>query len=126
MFRGILFWGVLAGCVLHAYTCFIASNAGLDAFTLGLFALSVLPYLVCLFVGARSGRGSVMAACAMPLLLLMDISVFHEAIIAPTTSTSSLALLVVPLLNLAVLPLGFVVGWIAHEVLRRRARSSAR
>ncbi|NLC35298.1 MAG: hypothetical protein GX772_02425 [Alcaligenaceae bacterium] len=120
MFRWLVFPGVLAGFMLHAYTCFLIPDGGPNGFTAGLFALSILPYLACLVAGMRNARGLLMAAYAILPLLLLDSLTFHEAFIAPSTSTSSLALLVVPVINLGVLALGFLVGWIVFR-LRRRA-----
>lgn len=124
-FRRIVFPGVLAGFLLHAYTCFLMPDGGPDGFTSGLFALSMLPYLACLVAGMRKAYWPLMAAFAIPPMLVLDISAFHEAIIAPTTSTSSLVLLVVPVINLVVLMLGFLVGWIAFALLRRNAKKEA-
>lgn len=125
IFRWGVLPGVLAGCVLHAYTCFFVPEGGPDVFTSGLFMLSVLPYLACLIVGLRLSRGPLMAACAILPILLLDILAFHEAFITPTTSTSSLVLLVVPVLNLGVLLLGFLAGWIAQPFFCRKSRATA-
>jgi len=122
MFRWLVIPGVLAGFMLHAYTCLILPAGGPDAFTSGLFALSILPYLACLVASMRHSRGPLMAACAIAPLLLMDSLAFHEAIIAPSTSTSPLVLLVVPVIDLVVLLLSFLVGWVAFPLLRRSAR----
>ncbi len=116
--RWIVFPGVLVGFMLHAYTCFLVPDGGPNGFTSGLFALSILPYLACLIAGLRHSCWPLMAACAILPLLLLDILAFHEAFIAPSTSTSSLVLLIVPVINLVVLPLGFFVGWIAFVLLR--------
>ena len=121
MLRWIVFPGVLIGFMLHAYICFVIPGGGWSGYTVGLFVLSVLPYLACLVAGRRNGCGPLMAACAIPPLLLLDSLAFHEAFIAPSASTSSLVLLVVPVINLAVLTLGFLVGWIAFLLLRRSA-----
>lgn len=121
MLRWIALPGVLAGFMLHAYTCFLIPDDRPNGFTFGVFALSILPYLACLVVTMRNACGPLMAVCVIPPVLLLDILAFHEAIIAPTTSTSSLVLLVVPVINLGVLPLGFFVGWSAFRLLRRRA-----
>lgn len=125
MFRWIVFVGVLAGFMLHAYTCFLNPDGGPNAFTTGLFALSILPYVVCFVAGTRNASAPLMATCAVLPMLLLDILAFHEAFIAPTTSTSSLALLVVPVINLVILPLGFLAGWIAYALLRRNATENA-
>jgi len=119
MCRWVVFPGVLAALMLHAYTGFRVPDGGPDTFTSGLFALSRLPYLACLVAGMRNARGPLMAACAIPPLLLVDFLAFHGAIIDPTTSTSSLTLLVAPVINLVVLLLGFLAGWIAFALLRR-------
>lgn len=120
MVRWVVLPGVLAGFVLHAFTCFFMADGGPSGFTVGLFAISILPYLGCLGVGVRSTRGEFMAACTLPFLLFLDISAFSEAFIYPTTSTSPLVLLVVPVINLAVMVLGFLIGWAAFAILRRR------
>lgn len=125
MFRWIVLPGVLAGLMLHAYTCFLIPEGGPDGFTSGLFALSILPYLACLVAVTRNSCGPIMAACAIPPLLLLDILAFQGAIIAPTSSTSSLALLVAPIINLLVLLPAFLVGWIVFTLLRRRATKEA-
>ena len=119
MFRWIVFPGVLIGFMLHVFTCFFMAQGGPSGFTVGLFALSTLPYSVCLVVGMRNARGALMAACSIALMLLLDVFAFNEAFISPTTSTSSLVLLVVPVINLGVMVLGFVVGWIAFPMFRR-------
>ncbi|HLU00798.1 MAG TPA: hypothetical protein VKZ70_13780 [Burkholderiaceae bacterium] len=62
-----------------------------------------------------------MAVCALVPVLLLDIAAFNEAIISPTTSTSALVLLVVPVFNLGVVVLGFLLGWITFALLRRNA-----
>lgn len=117
--------GVLAGVLLHAYTCFLVPDGGPEAFTSGLFALSILPYLACLIAGMKNGRGPLMGVCTIPPLLVLDVFAFQEAIIAPSTSTSSLALLVVPLINLLVLLLGFLAGWVLFALLRRNTAGKA-
>jgi len=123
--RKLIVLGVLAGFMLHAYTCFLVPSDGPDAFTSGLFALSIVPYLACLVAGMRKARGQLMAACTIVPLLLLDTLAFHEAVIAPTTSTSSLVLVVVPVINLVVLVLGFLAGWVAFALLRRSATEEA-
>lgn len=125
MFRWIVLPGVLAGLMLHAYTCFLIPEGGPDGFTSGLFALSILPYLACLVAVTRNSCGPIMAACAIPPLLLLDMLAFQGAIIAPTSSTSSLALLVAPIISLLVLLPAFLVGWIVFTLLRRRATKEA-
>lgn len=107
--------GVIAGVLLHAYTCFFVPEGGPDVFTSGLFVLSVLPYLVCLLAGMKKKRGQWMAVCAIVPLFLLDSVAFHTAILAPTSSTSSLTLLVVPFLKFMILLLGFFVGWMASR-----------
>lgn len=119
MFRWIVFPGVLAGLVLHTFIWFYLAQGGPIGFTVGFFALSVLPYLACFLVGMRNVRGSVMAACAIPFMLLVDSFAFNEAFIAPTSSTASLVLLVVPVINLAVMLIAFLVGWVAFSLHRR-------
>lgn len=119
LLRWVLFPGVFAALMLHAYTCFFIPEGATDGFLAGLFALSVLPYLACVAIGIRTTRGLLMAACAIAPMLLFDFLAFHEAIIAPTSSTSSLVLLVVPVLNLGVLLMGFLVGWIVFALCRR-------
>ncbi|MFT0851639.1 hypothetical protein VRY85_12770 [Achromobacter sp. F4_2707] len=126
VFRWGVLPGVLAGCVLHAYTCFFVPEGGPDVFTSGLFMLSILPYLACVIVGLRHSRGPLMAVCAILPILLLDILAFHEAFITPSTSTSSLVLLVVPVINLGVLLLGFLVGWIAATFICRKSRTASR
>ena len=124
LFRRIVLPGVLVGLVLHAYTCFYVAEGGASRFTVGLFALSILPYLTCLYAGTKSGPWPVVAACITPLLLLVDGFAFKDAVISPTASTSSLVLLVAPILNLVVLLLGFVVGGLARRAAERRKRIS--
>lgn len=124
--RWILFPGALAGFMLHAYTCFLIPENGPDGFTAGLFALSILPYLACLAVGTRTALGLSMAACAILPLLLLSLVAFYEAIIAPTSSTSSLVLLVTPVINLVVLLLGFLVGWVVFALSRRSVTNCER
>lgn len=119
--RWIVVPGVFLGLMLHASTCFFMAQGGPSGFTVGLFALSILPYLGCLIVGVRNARGAVMAACTIPFLLLLNVSAFSEAFISPTTSTSSLVLLVVPVINLGVMVLGFLIGRIALTMVRRNA-----
>lgn|SRR5690606_7666404 len=121
MSRWIVFPGVLAGFLLHVFTCFYLPEGGPNGFTLGLFAVSILPYLACLIAGLSSARGALMAVCALVPVLLLDIAAFNEAIISPTTSTSALVLLVVPVFNLGVVVLGFLLGWITFALLRRNA-----
>ncbi len=123
--RWIVFLGVVVGFVMLAYTCFVVPDGGPDAFTSGLFAFSILPYLACFAAVLKSARWQLMAACAIIPLLLLDSFAFNEAIIAPISSTSSLVLLVVPIINLVVLLLGFLVGWIAFALLGRNSRGNA-
>lgn len=123
--RWIAFPGALAGLSLHSYTCFVVPDGGPTAFTTGLFALSILPHLACFAAGMKDSCGPLMAVCAIVPLLLLDTLAFQEAILAPTTSTSALVLLVVPVINLIVLLLGFLLGWIAFLLLRRSVTKKA-
>lgn len=124
--RWIVFPSVLLGLLLHAYVCFLVPDGGSNGFTLGLFALSILPYLACLIVGTRSYCGQLMAACAILPLLLLDSIAFHEAFVDPSTSTSSLVLLIVPVANLVVLSLGFLAGRIVFTRGRRNTKAKLR
>jgi len=126
VFRWIVLPSVLLGFMLHAYTCFFMADSGASGFTVGLFLLSTLPYLACLLVGVRKTRGALMAACAIPLLLIFDISAFTEAFVSPTTSTSSLVLLVAPVINLVVMVLGFLIGGLVFATMRRNASKERR
>lgn len=125
MLRWMVLPGALAGLSLHAYTCFLVPDGGPDAFTTGLFALSILPYLACLAAGMKGSCGPLMATCAIVPVLLLDILAFHEALVAPTTSTSAWVLMIVPVVNLLVVLLGFLVGWIACSLRRRKAAEKA-
>ena len=119
--RWIVFPGVFAGLALHAYICFIVADSAPNSFTVGLFALSIFPYLACLAAGMNGSCGQLMAVCAILPLLWVDLEALHEATIAPTTSTSPLVLIIVPVINFVVLALGFFLGWIVFVLARRFA-----
>jgi hypothetical protein len=107
------------GVALHLYTLLFAADGPVNAFGLGLFAYSCLPYLI---VGllTLAARWRWFALGAGVASLAMDATMFHGVFIAPETSTAALGLLVVPLLNLlAAGPLGGLAVWLVAWLVRR-------
>ena len=100
------------GIFLHGYINLIKAEVGPNLFTLGLLALSVLPYSICLLV-ALLGKGSPLLGFAGAVgPLLSDLELYHSVFVAPDSSTAAIALLFGPLVNLLVLlPLGMLIGY---------------
>lgn len=99
------------GIFLHGYINLIKADGGLNAFTLGLFAFSALPYTICILVALVGKRRPLPGFVGAVGPLLSDLRLYHSVFVAPNSSTAAISLLFGPLVNLAVLlPLGMLIG----------------
>ncbi len=111
----------LLGIALHGYISLFKAADGPNAFTLGLLAFSVVPYVVCLLV-TLMGKGQPLVGLfgAVAALVMSGIT-YHSVFTAPSSSTAAIGLLFVPLVNLLVaVPAGMLVGlglrwWLARS-----------
>jgi hypothetical protein len=95
------------GAVLHSYTHLVEA----DAFHVGFWLLSMSPYLVGAVVLFALDRPHATAG-ALLLPAFLDAGAFYSAFIDPQSSTASLGLAFVPIINLCVLvPIGGAIGW---------------
>ena len=116
---------ITAGVLLHGgiaiYSGAQSHAANSLAFSVGLFLWASSPYVACAFLLFRM-RMTRAAAGAALLALLMDITSAYTAFVKPSSSTSSLVLLFVPLWNLLVAcPIGGFGGWLLSRRAERRA-----
>ena len=105
---------VAIGMLLHAFISLVKANAsgpaGL-AFSVGLMLWSWLPYLLALLLLLWL-RNPVMPLCGILGPFVLDMLVYYEVFIRPTSSTAAIALFFAPLWNLIILePIGLLVGW---------------
>ena len=107
---------VAAGVGLHGYTAVFEAADGVDAFVVGLFAWSCLPYLLCLWVGRR-GKSPLPGVLGSGAVLVVDSVFFYSVFVSPQSSTAAIGLLFAPLVNLiAAVPLGMLVGFLLSRV----------
>jgi hypothetical protein len=95
------------GLVLHTFTWAVKSTH----FSVGFWLLSLSPYIAasCLYFWARKPHA---AAGALVLPGLFDAGNYYSVFVDPTSSTSALGMVFVPILNIAVfVPTGTAVGW---------------
>ena len=118
-----VFVATVLAIALHAYENFPSEDP--SAFTAGMFAWSLAPYALCLFVASFSKSWIVPLAGAVTALLF-DLKVHNDLFVnTPTSSTAGLALLFVPLWNLLVFaPLAMLAAWLLLR-LRPHANETA-
>jgi hypothetical protein len=95
------------GLVLHTFTWAVKSTH----FSVGFWLLSLSPYIAaaCLYFWARKPHS---AAGALVLPVLFDAGNYYSVFVDPSSSTSALGMIFVPIFNLAVfVPIGAAVGW---------------
>lgn len=110
------------GIALHGYISLFKADAGPNAFTLGLFAWSAVPYAICLLV-ALPGKGwPLLGFFGAAAALIADLNSYRFVFVAPASSTAVIGLLFAPFVNLLVLvPLGMLVGYGLGRWFSRRA-----
>ena len=102
---------VAIGMLLHAFTELGHAIDGVGLFAAGLMFWSWLPYLLALLLLLWL-RNPVMPLCGILGPFVLDMLVYYDVFIRPTSSTAAIALLFAPLWNLMILePIGLLIGW---------------
>ena len=119
-------WGVILasslGVLLHMYISVFEASGGLSAFTVGLLAWALVPYVICLFIAFVRGGRPFLGFCGATAALLGDLSSYYSVFISPTSSTSAIVLLFAPMVSLVFwMPLGVLVGYVVCRLHIRRA-----
>lgn len=110
------------GIALHGYISLFKADTGPNAFTLGLFSWSVVPYAICLLVALLGKRWPLLGLFGAAAALIADLNLYYSVFVAPDSSTAAIGLLFAPLINLVVfVPLGMLVGYGLGRWLNRRA-----
>lgn len=108
-----------AGIILHTYISFLKSQQVLSGFNLGLFAASLLPYLICGFLFLRSDNLLIPLIGIIPCLA-MDLISYYSVFIRPESSTAPLSLVAAPLYNLVLfMPAGMLTGWLVSKLIKK-------
>ncbi len=98
--------------MLHLKTALIESSGPVDSFTLGLFSISIFPYLMILFL-RKKYYGSLCAAIGV---FVIDLFFHLDAFVFPSSSTAALGLLFIPFFNtLVVIPLSFLFSYFVKK-----------
>jgi hypothetical protein len=112
----VLTLAVLA-VALHGYEHFVKSEDSGYAF----FVWAMAPYGLALFLSSFSAVRSAVIAGAV-IALAVDLLAHHEVFISPSSSTSALLLLFVPLWSTAiVVPVATFLAWLSTPRLRANA-----
>jgi hypothetical protein len=112
----------MLGIALHGYISLFKAEGGPDAFTLGLLALSAVPYGVCLLVTLRGKGQPVLGLFGAAAALVFSSIAYHSVFVAPSASTAALGLLVLPVVNLLIaVPVAMAVGYGLQRWLARAA-----
>jgi hypothetical protein len=111
------------GLGLHTYTALIKGNYGARgaiAFIAALWAWSLLPYAVGLFLSLKLSY-HLQAVGWLIGVLMMDVGMYRAVFVHPHSSTAALGLLFMPGWNLVVFgPLGGLLGWMVSRARKAR------
>ena len=108
----IIYLLCIGGLLLHLKTALIESSGPVDSFTLGLFSISIFPYLMILFL-RKKYYGSLCAAIGV---FVIDLFFHLDAFVFPSSSTAALGLLFIPFFNtLVVIPLSFLFSYFVKK-----------
>lgn len=105
--RQIIYVLLFLGTALHLKAEFWESSDPGSSFSIGVLIWSLVPYLG-IFIFRKFLYGSL---CAVILVFAFDLWMHLEAFVFPSSSTSALGLLFMPLWNLIlVIPLSYFIG----------------
>lgn len=110
------------GIALHGYVSLFKADTGPNAFTLGLFVWSVVPYAICLLVALLGKGRPLLGLFGAAAALIADLNSYYSVFVVPDSSTAAIGLLFAPLINLVVfMPVGMLIGLALGRWLSSRA-----
>jgi hypothetical protein len=119
--RQIIYLLIFLGTALHLKAEFWGSSDPGSRFSIGVLIWSLIPYLV-IFIFRNFLYGSL---CAVTLVFAFDLWMHLEAFVFPSSSTSALGLLFMPLWNLIlVIPLSYFIGSTISKRIAKRTKGA--
>jgi len=115
--RKIVYVFCFGGLILHLKTAFWEGSGSIDSFSIKLFTWSMLPYLIIVVSFKKAFYG---ALCAAIVVFLFDLFMHLEVFVWPSSSTSALGLLFMPMWNVILfIPLSFLIGHFINKRLSK-------
>jgi hypothetical protein len=117
--RQAIYLLIFLGTGLHLKAELWGSSDPGSLFSIGVLVWSLVPYFV-IFILRKFSYGSL---CAATLVFAFDLWMHLEAFVFPSSSTSALGLLFMPLWNLVlVIPVAYLVGSMISKRLAKRTK----
>ena len=106
------------GIAAWLYVCLVISTPPASLLLLG---LAIMPYAVCLSITYSATGSAYYGFFGSVGALVGDSLIIHPVFVSPTTSTSALALLAVPMANLIMfIPGGILLGYLLQRFWIKR------
>lgn len=117
--RQVIYFLIFLGTALHLKAEFLESSDPGPLFSIGVLIWSLVPYFV-IFIFRKFLYGPL---CAAVLVFAFDLWMHLEAFVFPSSSTSALGLLFMPLWNLVlVIPVAYLVGLLISKKIAKRKK----
>jgi hypothetical protein len=109
---GILGFGIIIVIIIITKS----GTSFIDAFTVGIFLWNILPHFL-YFLFTFKIRS--LLVLVIPAILILGIQIYEIInMFQSTNSTASLSLLVIPIEVLVAMGIGFLIGYIVHELTK--------